>query len=130
MNVANSSYLVCMRSVSSCSETPTTHPICSPTYRTNSIQSEITQHFSDNQWAEHYQELFRLAYRKLSRCLSPKEQVAFFCKLYGVCHETMHDAIETEMQLVYAKFGVDTLYQLVRYAVFTSDEEIESYVES
>jgi hypothetical protein len=137
MNVVDASYSACRRAESSPSETRGLHALCSPTYPTTSIPSEITQHFLDNQWAEHYQELFHLAYHKLLPYLSQHEQEALCSKLYGVGYEAMAghtpmmaNTMESGMQRIYEKFGVDNFYHMIRYAVFTSEEEIKLYVES
>lgn len=99
--------------------------------------SDIGQFFSDNQWIEHHQELSRLVCRKLAPYLSPQEQEALWLKLCGVNHaqpvsgiSMAPNPVEIYMLQIYDRFGVTTLRQLVRYAIFTSEEEIAAYFAS
>jgi hypothetical protein len=97
--------------------------------------SEVSECFSD--WCELFGEGRWLAYRKLSDHLALIEKEVLWFELYGSCEEELLDVTSIPedtrrkmMKLFCAKFGARTLPQLVCWAVFTSHEEINAYIES
>ena len=106
---------------------------------------DVSKHFlespwTDSQWTEHIEETSQLVWRKLSPYLSKQDQEALQSKLSAVCeaHEEraahtilmMPDAFEDHMRIIYERFGVHSLRQLLRWGVFTSEEGIRAYIES
>jgi hypothetical protein len=95
------------------------------------------QHGLDEQWLLHYDEYVRLAYRKISAYLTIQEQAEFWSKANVISgNQAGHPASTTPtitdvaLRRIYEKFRMASPSELLYFAVFTSEEEIEAYFAS
>lgn len=96
---------------------------------------DIRQCFLDNQWVAHHEEVSWLVWRKLSPHLSAldrkvlKHQLSANDEEPDCCTFVTPEVIELSLESIYQTFGVRGLHQLVRWAVYRSEEEIKVCVE-
>jgi hypothetical protein len=104
----------------------------------------------DAQWSEHYPELVYLTCRKLAPYMSAQDREALRHKLFQAAGELvvstapfelantpnlasdLAEAVEDSIciESICERFGAETVEQLVRWAVLTSEEDIKAYLQS